>query len=254
MNQCSSGRITGRPCVQKFVSRLSWTAESTAFELTMDEQPYQDPDQLPGFSPKMNRRQSRSFAVGLLGLLEGSLALLAMGIGYLFGFSPLHQLHWSWQSLGIGLVCVVPMVALFWFSVLSNWRPLRRIRMFLLRRVMPLFDGQPWIAVLLISVLAGVGEEVFFRGLVQNGLENWIGGSLGLCVGLFVGSTLFGMLHSASRTYMISAAIFGFYFGLLLLWTDNLLVPIVAHAVYDCIALYYYLILRQMYLKRSVSS
>ena len=211
----------------------------------MDEQPFRQPD----LSPQEIRSRSRAFTIGLLGVLEGALALLAMGIGYFIGFSPIRNLHWSTQSLLLGLLAVVPMVFVFCFSVRSNWHPVRRIRIFLLRRVMPMFEGQPG-AVLLVSLLAGIGEEVFFRGLIQAGLHSWIGGWIGLCVGLLFGSGLFGLLHSASRMYMISAAVFGLYFGLLLLWTDNLLVPIIAHAVYDCIVLYYYLILRQMYLKR----
>ena len=33
------------------------------------------------------------------------------------------------------------------------------------------------------------------------------------------------------------AALMGSYFGLLLVWSDNLLIPIMAHAVYDAIQL-----------------
>ena len=42
-----------------------------------------------------------------------------------------------------------------------------------------------------------------------------------------------------SKSYFAFATLIGIYLGGLLLWTDSLLVPIVAHAVYDFIALLY---------------
>jgi membrane protease YdiL (CAAX protease family) len=50
---------------------------------------------------------------------------------------------------------------------------------------------------------------------------------------------LFGLAHPMSTTYVVLATVVGVYLGGLLLVTDNLLAPIVAHAAYDFVALVY---------------
>ena len=50
----------------------------------------------------------------------------------------------------------------------------------------------------------------------------------------------------------VLAGLMGFYFGCLLIWTENLLVPIVAHAVYD--ALQFLITKRQVEKKEQASS
>jgi membrane protease YdiL (CAAX protease family) len=51
-------------------------------------------------------------------------------------------------------------------------------------------------------------------------------------------NVLFGMLHWRSAAYAAIAGVVGVYFGLLFLWTGNLLAPILAHAAYDAVALW----------------
>ena len=52
-----------------------------------------------------------------------------------------------------------------------------------------------------------------------------------------ISATLFGLAHFLSATYAVIAALVGAYLGWLHLVSGNLLVPIVAHAVYDLVAL-----------------
>jgi membrane protease YdiL (CAAX protease family) len=52
---------------------------------------------------------------------------------------------------------------------------------------------------------------------------------------------LFGLLHPITPTYAVLAALMGAYLGGVWLASGNLLVPIVAHALYDFIALAYLL-------------
>jgi membrane protease YdiL (CAAX protease family) len=52
---------------------------------------------------------------------------------------------------------------------------------------------------------------------------------------------IFGALHALNAAYAILAAIMGAYFGWLYLATGNLAVPIIAHGVYDFVALVYVL-------------
>jgi uncharacterized protein len=96
--------------------------------------------------------------------------------------------------------------------------------------VRPLFEHvQVW-HILVISALAGVAEEVLFRGVLQP------------LVGLTVASVVFGVVHVGGRSFIgygVWAACIGALFGWLMVATGGLLAPIVAHAVYDALALAY---------------
>ena len=88
-----------------------------------------------------------------------------------------------------------------------------------------------------IALLAGLGEELLFRGVLQT----YFVGTLGLVWGLLLASTLFGIMHAATLTYALFAGVVGLYLGLFYRWTDNLLGPIICHALYDLALLWYLL-------------
>ena len=52
-------------------------------------------------------------------------------------------------------------------------------------------------------------------------------------VSLIMSSIVFGLFHPITRLYIVLATLMGLYFGWLVLWTGNLLIPITAHAAYD---------------------
>ncbi len=83
--------------------------------------------------------------------------------------------------------------------------------------------------ILFVSIAAGVSEEVFFRGVLQVYLSD----ALGLYSGIFLASVIFGLLHFVSVSYVTYVIIFGCLFGLVYVWTGNLLIVIIAHLVYD---------------------
>ncbi|QDT09849.1 CPBP family intramembrane glutamic endopeptidase [Stieleria marina] len=96
------------------------------------------------------------------------------------------------------------------------------------------------IELVLISICAGVGEELLFRGWLMYFMAS--GGEGGpttfqLGAALVASSIAFGMVHPITKLYVLLAAIMGLYFGALLIWTENLLVPIAAHAAYDAVQL-----------------
>ncbi|MGB7345603.1 MAG: CPBP family intramembrane glutamic endopeptidase [Pirellulaceae bacterium] len=96
------------------------------------------------------------------------------------------------------------------------------------------------IELVLISICAGVGEELLFRGWLMYFLaSSGEGGPTAIELGaaLVVSSIAFGLVHPITKLYVFLAALMGLYFGGLLLWTENLLVPIAAHAAYDAIQL-----------------
>lgn len=74
-----------------------------------------------------------------------------------------------------------------------------------------------------MALASSVAEEVLFRGVLQSAL------------GLWIASAVFAALHVApGRVFLpwtLMAFVAGFLFGVLFLWTGNLLAPIIAHFV-----------------------
>jgi len=85
----------------------------------------------------------------------------------------------------------------------------------------------------LVAMAAGAGEELLFRGFFQT----WgaIGG--GVWGGVALASLLFGLAHPISFAYGAVVALIGAYLGWLKLWTNDLGVPMIVHALYDGIVL-----------------
>jgi membrane protease YdiL (CAAX protease family) len=186
----------------------------------------------------MREAVRRRLWVVLLGVaVEGGLILLAWPLGWLLGQPPLASFHWSGGAAGLGVAATLPMLAMF--LVTHRWPlgPLGRIRQFLEEVVQPLLGGCSVLELGVLSLFAGVGEEMVFRGVLQPWFVRW----LGLVPGLVVTSVAFGLLHPITATYVVLAAVLGLYLGLVAWSGDNLLVVMVAHAVYDWVVLTYLL-------------
>lgn len=147
------------------------------------------------------------------------------------------DLQWSGTDIVTGLLASLPLLALFVWLLGSTFDPFVEISRFLEEFLRPLFNQWSIAQLALISLLAGVGEEILFRGLIQDALT----GSAGPIIAIGVASLLFGLLHTITTTYFIMATIIGVYLGLLFWIHGNLLVPIVTHAAYDFFALFYFL-------------
>ncbi|MEE4304558.1 MAG: CPBP family intramembrane glutamic endopeptidase [Wenzhouxiangella sp.] len=165
------------------------------------------------------------------------MVLLALALAWLFGLRPWARIEISWSSLALGLAGTVPLAAALLAVPAGRWRWLDELTGLVRGFLELLFRNAPPGAVLLVSVLAGVGEELLFRGVVQDGLA----ASSSPTVGILVASLLFGAAHAVSLPYLAVATVMGLYLGVLYHWSGNLLVPILVHALYDWIAIRYYL-------------
>jgi membrane protease YdiL (CAAX protease family) len=96
---------------------------------------------------------------------------------------------------------------------------------------------------LVISLLAGLGEELLFRWSLQGGitsvLETRIGLTAAVVVGLAAASVMFGICHWVNSAYGITTIVIGAYLGAVMIWSGSWIVPAVAHALYDFVALIY---------------
>jgi hypothetical protein len=168
-------------------------------------------------------------AYALLGIASGSIAIV-WGKG-----SPLHHpdpwLHLSAldghsYSLAVGLAfsalivvttrALVPRIS--WARALH-------------RQLRPIATGISFAGIGVLAVLSAVGEEVFFRGLLQP----W--------VGLVPQALLFGFLHQVpgqSRWVWVSwATLVGLALGAMFALTGSLVGPLVAHAIINGLNLSY---------------
>jgi membrane protease YdiL (CAAX protease family) len=171
---------------------------------------------------------------------EGGLAPLSLLLGWLLGHPPLESFAWSMRAATWGVLAAIPFTLLFLAMLRWPIGPLKRVKNFCDNEVVPLLDKSTWSEIALISLSAGVGEEMLFRGVVQASLSSW----LSWPAGLTLASLLFGLLHPISVTYMIIAAILGLYLGAVWIASGNLLTVMVTHALYDFAALAYLLRIR----------
>ncbi len=158
--------------------------------------------------------------------------LLALAIGWLVGVSPLDYLRWDLEAVPIGLLATLPMLLAF-YAVKEP----RNIAVELLGEVL---SRCRWDDLILVAVLAGVGEEMLFRGVLQPWIAAWNPTAAFVLVNL-----LFGVMHFVSLSYFLIVTIVGMYLSWLAygIGEPNLLRAIIAHGAYDAIA--FFLIVRQ---------
>lgn len=167
-------------------------------------------------------------------LSSSGLALVALLLNrWLAGEYLLFPVVPSWRAVGLAVGAALLLMAVVSLLV-------RFDRVFMpniiekLRQLAPLLTGLSWAERIVISVLAGFGEELFFRGFLQPR------------IGIAAASVIFGALHALTFGYFLLAAAMGFYLGWLLQHTGNLLVPMAVHSLYDIFALH---LLARLYLR-----
>lgn len=147
------------------------------------------------------------------------------------------------QAVLIGLAATLPMVGFLVWMLRSRWAPIARLRDQARGLVGALLAGASPGIILLLAILAGVGEEMLFRGALQPLLGRWLlpifGEDYAAWGGVLAASLLFGLAHPISRAYVVVATIGGLYLGVLAQLTGEALSAIVAHAAYDIVALFW---------------
>jgi membrane protease YdiL (CAAX protease family) len=154
-------------------------------------------------------------------------------LGWWLDSPPFDRLRWNLGSLAWGAVATVPLLLALLWCRRTTWPPVARLVTLVTEKLAPLFRGASVPELALLAMLAGLGEEVLFRGVLQDALAGW----LPVWLALTLGAIVFGLAHWISTTYAVAAGIVGLYLGALYLFADNLLAPIVTHALYDFVAL-----------------
>jgi len=83
----------------------------------------------------------------------------------------------------------------------------------------------------IIAIMAGVGEELFFRGLLQSLISGLLNkeNRFVIHISIWIVAFLFSAIHLQFYGF-IPRMLMGAWFGYLLLWSGSIWVPIIAHA------------------------
>jgi membrane protease YdiL (CAAX protease family) len=182
-------------------------------------------------------QHSDGFAMAVV--VEGGLALVALVAAWLFRVS-LRDMFPAFgkplvSAILRGLLATLPMLAIFLLLVNSNWPMMRQLREQVEWLISEMFPNGGIAQFAMVAVLAGVGEELLFRGALQTTLGNWTTP----VIGLVITSLLFGLAHALSKLYFLFAIAVGAFLGWMTLEYNDLVAPMVAHGVYDFLALAY---------------
>ena len=128
------------------------------------------------------------------------------------------------------------MLAFFVWMLQSEYPPFVEIRDFLNQFFHQLFGKWSLLQLAALSAVAGVAEEILFRGVIQTGVANFASPTAGILVASFA----FALCHALTKAYFISTFIIGIYLSFVWQAADNLLAPIITHALYDFVALVYF--------------
>jgi membrane protease YdiL (CAAX protease family) len=166
-------------------------------------------------------------------IAEGALLLVALGAGRLTGHFPLALVRVDPAGIGWGLVATLPLCLGLAWCLRTRFPPIVRLVRLVNQQVRPLFEGCSLPELILVSALAGLGEEALFRGVLQPTLADHVPG----WAALIATAAIFGLAHFLTPEYAIVAGLVGLYLGLAVLLSGNLFVPMLAHGLYDLVAL-----------------
>ncbi|MGQ9505729.1 MAG: lysostaphin resistance A-like protein [Thermogutta sp.] len=201
-------------------------------------------------SPEELNRQNRNAAAQLVlmgTLAECGLGFIALAGALVFAIPIRDHCHWSVRALVQGLAATLPMFFVLCLVELAPGKAFARLRALVDILIRPLIRAARIPELALLSLAAGLGEEVFFRGFVQTGILQLVpaGGFItGMswespALAIILAAIFFGLAHPLSACYIVLTVIMGAYLGVLFHLTGNLLTCIVAHAAYDFVALLY---------------
>lgn len=162
---------------------------------------------------------------------EASLILVALILGWIAEINPLAKLFFSESALFYGLIGTAPMIVLFHLAEQRQEEVFQKIRRLLLETLGPSLHRRHWADLLMLAAVAGLSEEILFRGLIQP----WLEAVLGVQAGLIACNVLFGLAHAVTPLYALLAFLIGVYLSLSMDYGSerNLLTPVVIHALYD---------------------
>jgi uncharacterized protein len=167
-------------------------------------------------------------------VFEASLILVALGLGWIASINPFENIHFSEMAILYGVIGTMPLFLMFLALEKIQGDSVVKIKNLLLNTLGPGLHSYHWTDLLILASIAGVSEELLFRGVIQPWIEN----SWGATAGLIASNILFGLVHAVTPLYAVLAMLVGIYLSLSLTYggETNVLVPIIIHGFYDFLA------------------
>jgi len=165
---------------------------------------------------------------------EASLILVAVFLGWIAGIDPFANLYFSETAIAYGVVGTSPLLLLLLSLEQMRGDALVKIKNLLLDTLGPSLHRYHWTDLFMLAAIAGISEEILFRGVIQP----WMEDAWGMTLGLLGSNIVFGLVHAVTPLYAALAALVGLYLGLALDYGGerNLLTPVVIHSLYDFLA------------------
>jgi membrane protease YdiL (CAAX protease family) len=101
-----------------------------------------------------------------------------------------------------------------------------------IRELKPAGVFQLSVTMLGLCLLVPIAEEIVFRGMIQRIFTR----NMGAFVGVLLAGAIFGAVHMNAHL-LISITAFGWFLGFVFEATGNLIYPVVAHAIFNAVAL-----------------
>ncbi len=168
-------------------------------------------------------------------ILEGFLFIFAIILNSLFKTNIFLNFRIDWHLLTIGTAFVFPPFIFFILLSKTDIKPFKKIQETLDNIMNFYFESCSIIKLAILSLIAGFGEEAFFRGFLQSVISN----NFGEFTGVLIANLIFGALHLITLTYGIIVFFIGCYLSAILNYTDSLFVLMWCHSLYDFFALLY---------------
>jgi len=165
---------------------------------------------------------------------ESALIIVAIILGWIADINPFEFMVLNETVILNGIMGTLPLCLIFFALDRLELESFLRIRKVLHDTLGASLDKAHWTDLLVLASIAGLSEEILFRGVIQPWCEN----SWGLVAGLLVSSLIFGLVHAVTFVYFLMAFSISCYLGLYLDYesTRNLVTPIIIHSLYDFFA------------------
>lgn len=174
-------------------------------------------------------------------VFQGALIPLALVLGALLQVPVTEQFRWTWSALPTAVLTTLPMLLVLTLLAGTGLRAYRRLETQVRALLGRLLRAAPPGSVVFLALLAGFGEEMLVRGVLQG----WLAGQLPVPWAILLAALVFGLAHYISGLYFLFATLIGIYLGWVYHLTGNLLVVALAHALYDWIVIRLYLRVEQ---------
>jgi uncharacterized protein len=147
-------------------------------------------------------------------LLKIMVMVMALGLSFLVAMSPIVEWNMKIQFPEF-------------LQEFGNWARAQEDKLAEMTKMLTNFNspGDYIIALIVIAILPGIGEELVFRGLIQNELHR---GSKNIHAAIWVSAILFSAIHMQFFGF-VPRMLLGAVFGYLYYWSGNLAIPMMAH-------------------------